>query len=123
VISQASDKFDPVLPILDCVADMQVVFVSDNDGDGEANDINQDLILTAEAVRKVREVRVYILAQEGQRDRSYTYPNQTVRVGETIATGGIGNVGRDFDLDANVTDWQRYRWKLYTMVVRPVNLR
>jgi hypothetical protein len=44
-------------------------------------------------------------------------------VGETSASGGIGNVGRDFDLDANITEWQHYRWKLYTLVVKPINLR
>lgn len=126
VASQDPNKaFEPVVPILDCVADMQVVFRRDMNADGTAEDIAENItVATADQIRtQVREVRVYILAQEGQRDRSYTHPTQVVRVGETIASGGIGNVGRDFDLDANVTEWQHYRWKLYTLVVKPVNLR
>ena len=118
-----STGFLTAQPLLECVADMQVAFLRDLNGDGTAEDHTEDLTgSTAQDIRnQVREVRVYILAQEGQRDRNYTYPNQVVRVGET---GGIvGTVGRDFNLNVNITDWSHYRWKLYTLVVRPSNLQ
>lgn len=108
-------------PILDCVADMQVAyFYIDSGGNLQKNeDIHT---LTAAEVRNfVREVRVYILAQEGQRDNNYTYPTNPVLVGET---GGVfGTVGRSFDFQSNsIPDWKNYRWKLYTIVVRPSNI-
>jgi len=132
VASQAAnDAFvDPPMPVLDCVADMQVAYVRLADTNNDAvleRDITQNITaLTAEEIRtQVREVRVYILAQDGQRDKSYDHPYQPMRVGETSANGGIGDVGRDFDFvaDGSITDWQHYRWKLYILVAKPVNLR
>jgi len=108
------------LPLLDCVADVQVVFRLDRNGDGiiTVADVLTDpsgVPLTAEQIRnQVKEVRVYILAHEGQMDRSYTHPATEIYVGETA----IGN-GRKFNIGAN----RNYRWKLYTLVVKPNNLR
>ena len=82
------------LPILDCVADMQVVFYLDTNADGTI-DTTLDSIaaLTAQNIRdQVKEIRVYILAHEGQRDASYTYPNATIPVGPG------GGFGRTFAL-------------------------
>lgn len=123
------------LPLLDCVADMQVVYALDNDENGAfqsgvGGDAYSDNLvgLTAENIRnRVKEVRVYILAHEGQRDPNYTYPTNPVYVGEALVGGG-----RNFDFtnpdgvagtaDA-ITDWQNYRWKIYTLVIKPKNLR
>ena len=101
------------LPILDCVADMQVVFYLDTDGDGTNETVLNSLAgYTAKNIRDwVKEIRVYILAHEGQRDASYTYPSATIHVGPA-------GFGRDFNLGANLN----YRWKVYTLVVRPNNL-
>lgn len=94
-------------PILDCVADLQVIF--DNNG-VPTDDIT---LLTAQEIREqVREVRVYILTHEGQMDLKYTYPNNTVTVGEF-------GLGSDFDVSGQLN----YRWKVITLVVRPKNLR
>ena len=101
------------LPILDCVADMQAVFYLDTDADGII-DTTLDSIaaLTAKNIRdQIKEIRVYILAHEGQRDPSYTYPLATIQVGP-------GGFGRSFNLGTNLN----YRWKVYTLVVRPNNL-
>jgi prepilin-type N-terminal cleavage/methylation domain-containing protein len=114
-----------LLPLLDCVADMQVGYALDNneDGsfvDGEGGDAYGDdiTVLTAQQIRtRVKEVRVYILAHEGQRDTNYTYPNATITVGES-------GLGRIFTFAASgIADWQNYRWKLYTLVAKPNNLR
>lgn len=110
------------LPILDCVADMQVVYALDNDEDGDfvngegtpADAYTDNLAgLTATQIRtRVKEIRVYILAHEGQRDASYTSS-------ATIVVGPDAALGRTFNLGT----YRNYRWKVYTLVVRPNNLR
>lgn len=140
-------------PILDCAADMQVIFGLDMDEDGIIGTISNgdgsviiadrtidgardndetaavaDVSATLadpESLRKrIKEVRVYILAHEGQREANYTFTNFTgattcptcIRVGESAV------LGQDFDLSA-ITNFQNYRWKVYTLVVKPENLR
>jgi prepilin-type N-terminal cleavage/methylation domain-containing protein len=114
-----------ILPLLDCVADMRVIFRLDTDGDGAIDDTSDDIsILTAQQIRQqVKEVRVYILAHEGQKDNSFTYGNPSpapctsstqIYVGDTK----IGH-GRCFDIGTNVN----YRWKLYTVAVQPKNMQ
>lgn len=108
-----------LLPLLDCVADMQVIFRLDANDDGTIDNTTDDISgLSAQQIREqVREVRVYILAHEGQRDTNYTYANATITVGEF-------GLGRDFDLAANgIDNWQNYRWKVYTLIAKPNNLR
>jgi prepilin-type N-terminal cleavage/methylation domain-containing protein len=103
------------MPILDCVADMQVIFRTDTDGDRIADTSTNNIsTLTAQQVREnVKEVRIYILAQEGQRDRSYTFSPSTMAVGEF-------GLGHTFDLASTIgTGWQNYRWRVYTLVVTP----
>jgi type II secretory pathway pseudopilin PulG len=107
------------MPLLDCVADIQVIYRRDITGDGIIDNTTDDIYtipLTAQQIREqVKEVRVYILAHEGQRDPNYTYPNNSITVGEF----GLGN---NFDL-TGIANYQNYRWKVYTIVVNPNNLR
>jgi prepilin-type N-terminal cleavage/methylation domain-containing protein len=106
-------------PLLDCVADMQVIYRIDTNNDGTIDNTTDDIsALTAQQIRdQVKEVRVYILAHEGQYDRNYTYPNSTITVGEF-------GLGSNFNLATTIgTNWQNYRWKIYTLVVKPNNLR
>jgi prepilin-type N-terminal cleavage/methylation domain-containing protein len=130
------------LPLLDCVADMQVIYLLDMDGNGRPGtasnadgsstttccqdqpsessylDVVAQALSDASDIRnRVKEVRVYILTHEGQKDMNYAYGNRTITVGEF----GLGST---FDLQENIgRDWQHYRWKLYRLVVRPDNLR
>lgn len=112
-------------PILDCVADMQIVYRLDTDGDGIINSSTDDLTgLDANAIREqVKEVRVFILAHEGQRNISYTFTNFTgVATCPTCITVGESAVlGQDLDISA-ITNFQNYRWKVYTVVVKTNNL-
>ncbi len=111
------------VPLLDCVADMQVVTYLDTDKDGtwdlQSNGLGGVNAVDAQTIRdQLKEVHVYILAHEGQRDAGYTYSPGTIRVGES------STLGRDFNFTASgITNWQNYRWKVYTLVVRPNNLR
>jgi hypothetical protein len=111
------------LPLLDCVADMQLVFAIDTDDNGVPDKWSPTLPATADEVRtQVKEVRVYILAHEGQKDTSYTYPNPTITLTDPPAEGGLLST---IDLNTLVGDssYVNYRWKIYTLVVKPFNLR
>lgn len=115
------------MPLLDCVADMQVVYGLDNDNTGRVNQhfnapANISPVTAADIRSQLREIRVYILAQEGKKDLSYNYPSQTIDVGESF-DGGTTIMGRHFDLKTLIgDDYKYYRWKVYTIVVRPKNL-
>ena len=127
------------LPILDCVADMQIVFgwdlknggsagtdglidtYSNADGTARSGPATQTEVQNAlqnpAAIRNnLKMIKVYILAQNGRRDPSYTSPS-------TIRVGGQAELAltKDFDIAAN-PGWRNYRWKLYQIVVRPKNL-
>jgi len=115
------------LPLLDCVADMQIVFRFDQTvpPDGVADIVTDGIAATGLTAQQVRErlmdIRVYILAHEGQRDPNFTYATNPVYVGDA-AVGG----GRNFNFTTvpnPITDWQNYRWKIYTIVVVPKNLK
>ncbi len=126
VINQENGNRGPGIPLLDCVADMQVVFRSDTDSDGTLDDVSDDIsTLTAEEIRnQVKEVRVYILAHEGQKDNTFNYcPNpsdcsQTTLEIPSSSDPGYG-AGRTFDFNTSgITEWRKYRWKVYTLVVK-----
>jgi len=130
VVSQADGTFGAImpdgtypneLPLLDCVASMQVVFGLDQLGNGTISykDAGWLQTYTAADIRsQLKEVRVYILAQEGQRDPNYTFTNFTGGCPTCIKVGETGMGGNDFDLTA-IKYYQNYRWKLYTIVARP----
>jgi len=128
VANHADGSLFPEMPLLDCVADMQVVYGLDTTASGSVNDHLDTPPATiapyadqAETIRNVvKEVRIYILAQEGKKDLSLSFPNKIIRVGESF--GGTVR-GRDFNLEDRIgSGWQNYRWKVYTIVVRPKNL-
>ncbi len=80
VVNQLDGGFSgSSLPLLDCVADMQVVTYLDTDLNGQAETPSTGLSVAAgpgaaQTIRdQLKEVRVYILAHEGQRDTSYTH--------------------------------------------------
>ena len=123
VVRHDADGTTPdLLPLLDCVADMQVVYGFDMDanpatelawsGDVATGGSTAVLMRT-----RLKEVRVHILAQEGQRDDSFRYPSPSVLVGPDNV------VGRSFDLNGVIgSGYPNYRWKVYSIVVKPRNL-
>ncbi len=146
------------MPLLDCVADMQVVLGWDTSEKGLANTVDaysslpaSDGSVTAspsaagamikdwltpfsgdpgKVPKNIREhlkiVKVYVLAQEGRRDRSYTFPSASILVGKECRSAEAGAI----DCGASLTrppyvlsaEQRQFRWKLYRIVVRPKNL-
>jgi prepilin-type N-terminal cleavage/methylation domain-containing protein len=107
---------DNQFSILECVADMQVIFRLDTNNDDAIDSGLDELVgMDAPDIREqVKEVRMYILTHEGRMDPDYTHENGTFTVGEF-------GLGRDFDL-TTIPGWEHYRWRLHTLAVRPENL-
>jgi prepilin-type N-terminal cleavage/methylation domain-containing protein len=160
VVSQADSSLaaGSYLPLLDCVADMKVIFGLDLgspsgsdpngvidtytdgntlvswNGDYAASLADVQNVLgtatTSEGAANVRqsvkEIRIYVLTHEGQRDTSFSYSNPDGG-GSTVLVGDkdIGvSLGDNFDLALKIgnPEYKYYRWKLYTIVVKPNNL-
>ncbi|ACM21417.1 type IV pilus minor pilin PilW [Geotalea daltonii FRC-32] len=115
-------------PLLDCVGDMQVAFELDLLNDGNITYAKNLDGYTAKTIREsLKRVRVYILAHEGGRDRNFIYPvNDTSKalvVGDPAFTVSFGRIWSAADLAARFgPDWQNYRWKIYTLAIKPTNL-
>lgn len=129
VLNQADNTFR-VLPIVDCVADFQIVYYLDTNNDGgwdqraDADGLNN---LPTDQIRdRVKAVHCYILAHEGGLDSTYTHTTANMNVGEVNAAGTtlLANAGRQFALNGPPIggNWANYRWKVYSLVVTPQNL-
>lgn len=145
-INQSDGAYN-YLPLLDCVADMQVVLGWDVSDDGRAGEVNaystlpkksdgslsatpadasvaiKEWFKSAKGLREhLKVIKIYILAQEGKYDRAYTAPSTSIRVGPSLSdiqeNNGLSPV-KTYVLTEPQT---HYRWKLYRIVVRPKNL-
>jgi prepilin-type N-terminal cleavage/methylation domain-containing protein len=119
------------MPLLDCVADFQVVYDIDPLNNGSIVEGNADLLnangLNASAIRnQLRNIQIYILTHDGKKDDDYTYPNAAAN--PTIAVGPSGNgftstTGSTFNFNTTIgAGWEHYRWKVYRIVISPKNL-
>lgn len=122
LVSQVDGKLRAnELPLLDCVADMQVVYSLYSASNGVVTDTDTLTLSAADIRTDLKANQVYVLTHEGGKDQSYTYPNQYIAVGPSgdgINTGS----GRKYDLTTLGTGWQQYRWKVYRMIVNPSNM-
>lgn len=134
VLSHSGTDFPSgnLLPLIDCVADFQVIFGFDMNEDGTVGTFatpdgstvssneggTPSLVITtlsnASTIRKrLKEIRAYILTHEGGYDRNYRYPATTVQVGDF-------GLGKTFNL-TSIDEYQRYRWKVLRLYVKPKN--
>lgn len=114
-------------PILNCVLDFQVAFGLDTNEDGNIDFWDNGGVQAASYDRRslktrLKQVRVYILVQVGNRDPDFMYSNpanpdnpDVIRVGDSI----IGT-GRDITL---TSEQRRYRWRVIASSITPRNLR
>jgi prepilin-type N-terminal cleavage/methylation domain-containing protein len=134
IVSQSNGTLSST-PVLECVADMQVVFGWDLDGDGlidaysdaDGSTVNGGLtsqvkasshgvMETANGIRgSLKLIKVYILAQDGKKDPFYTSSISSIKVG----ADGEENITNTYVLNS---EQKHYRWKVYKIVVRPKNL-
>jgi prepilin-type N-terminal cleavage/methylation domain-containing protein len=122
-INHSGGGYGGPYPLVDCVLDLQVVFVLDVDNDGNLTYTDNLAGKSAADIRQqLKQVKAYILAQEGQKDRGFTYPASSI----VVAPAGMGSLGHTWT-DTKLTetvgdDWKNYRWKVYEIVVQPKNL-
>lgn len=144
-------------PLVDCVGDMQVVYLLDMDEDGTAGTAADPagnlapLGLNPEQIEvspntgvyrnisipdvwatltdagllrsRLKEVRVYILAQLGQKDTTYQYPASNIVVGDPLMAI-LGRTWTAVELAATFgADWRNYRWKVYTLTAKTTNMK
>lgn len=124
-------------PLLDCVADMQVVFGWDVAGNGvidessayDTNSANisvsgtstpadiQAIMLSPEEIRnKLKYIKVFLMVQDGRKDMNYTNSSK-------IVVGDVESITKGYDVAALTSKgWLNYRWKVYRLVVKPKNL-
>jgi len=115
-------------PLLDCVGDMQVIFDMQ-----DPNDVNKTMTvdtlttLSAEDIRtRLKAIRVYILVHEGGKDNGYSYPFTDASNVITVSDNRTPSLGRTFTqtdmVDYFGSEWNKYRWKVYSVVGQPYNL-
>ena len=115
-INQGNGKRNPQ-PILDCVADFQVAFGLDTNSDGIIDRWANNLPSSAEAIRtQVKQVAVYIIYQEGQKDDHPVFSQSSIDI-----SAPDGSPIKSVDL-TNFSNYQFYRWKVLQMRVNPLNL-
>lgn len=132
-----------LIPVLDCVADMQLVLGWDLKDGGGANgndgvidtwsdatgdqtiaassgawadddDVHGAMASAAAIRNSLKVVKVYILAQQGRMDPSYTSPSPIL-----VGDDGETSLTRSYTL---TSDMLHYRWKLFRIIARPKNL-
>ncbi|PIE72582.1 MAG: hypothetical protein CSA20_06995 [Deltaproteobacteria bacterium] len=125
-------------PVFNCVADYQVLFDWDLDGNGTlasseknisraaivSGDSNGAFSTTANVRQRLKSVRVYILQQQGKRDENYTSTRFLQSNGNIVFT--VDGVSITFKTQfATVAERQRfrhYRWKVITVTGSPREL-
>ncbi len=93
-------------PILNCVKDFQVVFLC-------SNGANACLDNAYDERRGLKQVRVFILLQDGKRDPNFEFKKTIYIKDDNVDTG------KSF---TPTGDEVHYRWKLIELIVNPLNI-
>lgn len=128
VMQHGNGALGAPIPIMDCVADFQIVFGLDTDGNGELDTSTDSLLgMTAADIRaQVKVISAYILTHEGQQDPKYDFSQTSTPASSKIRVGE-GALGREFDLNLNFDNqdlevkdlWKRYRWRVMRVTEKP----
>lgn len=115
-------------PLLDCIGDMQVIFDMQDPADANKTmTVDTLATFTAEDIRnRLKAIRVYLLVQEGGKDKNYSYPFTDANNVITVSDDRTPSLGRTFKEADMISffgnDWNQYRWKVYSVVGQPYNL-
>ena len=121
-----SKDYDPPVsgqPIMNCVRDFQIAFGLDTKNEDGVIDMwdpsSADTYETKMLRKIIKQIRVYILVQNGNYDPYYTYSNPDPAMSPDIIHVGDSVAGKYITL----TERQRnYRWKVISIYVTPRNL-
>jgi prepilin-type N-terminal cleavage/methylation domain-containing protein len=120
---------ESIEPLLACVRDFQVAFGIDASfpEDGIIDIWDNGGVLSSSydyqaLKRRLKQVRVYILVQNGNKDADYLYVNpDNLSNPDRIRVGNVNlGIGRDISLTA---EQRQYRWRLIALTITPRNLR
>ncbi len=115
-------------PIINCVSDFKPVFALDTNGDGKPDELKEVLPSSNADIRnQLKQINLYILVQEGQKDSSFTYK----QVAPCSSGGGMCVVYNDIDPDGNdypvelklPSDYKHYRWRVIKISAKPMDLQ
>ncbi|MBF0537524.1 MAG: PilW family protein [Nitrospirae bacterium] len=118
-INQSTGARD-IQPILDCVADFQVGFGLDTDANNIVDTWTSNAVPTSASTLQdqLKELKVFLLIQEGQYDPDFTFATNSTH---TLTIGDSDITLKTFDL-TTLPNYAHYRWKVYKMVTKPLNL-
>jgi len=123
-MNHADGKLDPPIKVMDCVAQMVVMFQLDANGDGVLEATDSLIANSPSFIRnKLKRVDVYLVSHEGQFDPNYEYYDDN---SDNLID--IGDSGGVFDptiagitLDSNgIPRWKHFRWRVYRVSESPV---
>jgi hypothetical protein len=121
-----SKDYDPPVsgqPVMNCVRDFQIAFGLDTkNGDGVIDmwdPFSADTYETKMLGKIIKQIRIYILVQNGNYNPFYIYSNPDPAMSPNMIHVGDSVAGKDISL----TERQRnYRWKVISINVMPRNL-
>jgi len=98
-------------PVINCVADWQVAFERDTNGDGAMDTLSTDIssMTIDELYAQIEQVHVYALVQEGSYERDYSFSGATSMDGISLDP-------------SSVSEFSHYRWKMMKLSVNPQDL-
>ncbi len=75
----------------------------------------------AELRETLKFAKVYLMVQDGKRDSTYRNSQEIIVGNKSLGEESLTKKYSVADLDAN--NWTNFRWKVYRIVVTPLNLK
>lgn len=139
IMSHANGVMTPPIPMLDCVANMQVILGWNTQGEpltsnaidafsdasgtnstGNTNGLTISALMQdpVEVRKRLRQIKIYLLVQDGSEDRNFSNTNAAFILGDV----SLGETPLTSTVDLTTANMLHYRWKMHRIVVRPKNL-
>ena len=124
---------DPILMMFNCVADFTIRLDYDSDGNGKIDNSSEKFKkysdisteLTKDVKKKLKRVSVYMLIQEGSKDKNFTFTGNIVNSSYLLVKDFNGNLTDCVENDVCLklpSDFQHYRWKVINYSIKPMDL-
>ena len=98
-------------PVINCVADWQVAFERDADGDGNIDTLSTDIssLSVNDRYQQIKQIHVYVLVQEGSYERDFEFSGSTSLDGINLNIPGTSEA-------------THYRWKMMKYSIQPQDM-